>query len=134
MTNDQWPSPQSIGGKNGNHIVCVCPFAILGKLQTLTTQMSYWQTFAKPFRYKVMTIYITHSYCFQTWDDSWGQLDTSKHTVSWLSLVKHYIKSNTTEVFLATALNSGSKHSCQEMSNDVHVYIIQNYYNLLCIK
>ena len=33
----------------------------------------------KPFGYKVMTIYVTRGYCFQTWEDSWGQLDTSTH-------------------------------------------------------
>ena len=36
----------------------------------------------KPFGYKVITIFITHSYCFQTWEDSWGHLDTSKHNYS----------------------------------------------------
>ena len=34
----------------------------------------------KPFGYKVITVYVTHGYCFQTWEDSWGHPDTSKHT------------------------------------------------------
>ena len=54
-------------------------------------EMRYWQTsnctsnknnkrpLLKPFGCKVMTIYITHCYCFQTWEDFWGQIDTSKH-------------------------------------------------------
>ena len=72
--------------------LCVCLFINkLGKLRTLTAQTSYWQTsnytrnknnnrvLLKPFGYKVMTIYITHGYGFQTWEDSLGQLDTCKH-------------------------------------------------------
>ena len=58
--------------------VCVSVYKKLGKLQTLTAQTSYWQTsnhtriknnkrlLLKPFSYKVMTIYITHGYYFQT--------------------------------------------------------------------
>ena len=58
--------------------VCVSVRKKLGKLQTLTAQTSYWQTsnytrmknnnrlLLKPFGYKVMTIYITHGFCFQT--------------------------------------------------------------------
>ena len=51
-------------------ILCVCSQK-MGKLQTLTAQTSYWQTsnytrnnkrlLPKPFRYKFMTIYITHA-------------------------------------------------------------------------
>ena len=73
--------------------VCVyiymCVRKFLEKLQTLASRTSYWQTSnytrnknnkrLKPFGYKVMTIYVTHGYCFQTWEDSWGQLDTSTH-------------------------------------------------------
>ena len=96
-----------------------------GKLRTLVAQTSYWQTanytrnknnnrlLLKPFGCKVMTIYIAHDYCFQTWEDSWG-IDTHLNinaTVSWL-LLKHCIKLNTIEVVLATTLSTGCKHSC----------------------
>ena len=64
------------------------------KLRTLVAPTSYWQTsnytriknnkrlLLKPFGYKVITIFITHGYCFQTWEESWGHLDTSKHKYS----------------------------------------------------
>ena len=77
-------------------ILCVCVGKTLGKLRTLVAPTSYWHTsnytsiknnksvLLKPFGYKVITIYITHGYClnFQTWEDSWGHLDTSKHNYS----------------------------------------------------
>ena len=56
------PRPMTPAAKD--RIVCVCVSVCsqkLGKQQTFTTQTSYWQTFAKPFGYKVMTIYITNS-------------------------------------------------------------------------
>ena len=72
----------------------VCVRKILGKLRTLVARTSYWQTsnytriksnmrlLLKPFGYKVITIFITHGYCFQTRENSWGHLDTSKHNYS----------------------------------------------------
>ena len=52
----------------------------------------------KPFGLKVMTIYIIHGYCFQTWEDSWGQLHTSKHNyyriMTIASKALHQIKHN----------------------------------------
>ena len=90
--------------------VCLSVRKKLGKLQTLTAQTSYWQTsnytriknnnrlLLKPFGYKVMTIYITHGYCFQTWEDSWAQLHTSKHNyyriMTIASKALHQIKHN----------------------------------------
>ena len=74
--------------------VCVCVCKILGKLRPLVAPTSYRQSsnytsiknnkrfLLKPFGYKVITIYITHGYCFQTGEDSWGHLDTSKHNYS----------------------------------------------------
>ena len=59
---------------------------ICGKLEHWQAESSYWQTsnyarnkknkrhLLKPFSYKVMTIYMTHGHCFQTLEDSWGQL------------------------------------------------------------
>ena len=108
------PSPRSVGGRVCNHIVClsVCLSfrKFLGKLRTLAAQTSYWQTsnytriknnnrlLLKPFGYKVMTIYITHSYCLQTGEDSLGQLDTSKHNcyciMAIASKTLHQIKHN----------------------------------------
>ena len=73
---------------------CVCVHKILGKLhvQTLVAPMSYCHTsnfdtriennkrcLLKKTCYKVVTIF---SYCLQTWEDSWGHLDTSKHNHS----------------------------------------------------
>ena len=63
-----------------NHIVCVCVCVckILRKLQTLVARTRYWKTsnytriknnnklLLKPFHYKVITISLTHGYCFQT--------------------------------------------------------------------
>ena len=58
----------------------------------MTVQMSYSHTSSytkiksnnkvllKPFGYKVMTIYIIHGYCFQNWEYSLAQLDTSNIT------------------------------------------------------
>ena len=70
----------------------------------------------KPFGYKVMTIYVTRGYCFQTWEDSWGQLDTSTHNCYCImgiaSKALHQINHNLGS--LATTLSTGSKHSCQE--------------------
>ena len=93
-------------------ILCICVSfrKKLEKLQTLTAQTSYWQTsnytriknnnrhLLKPFGYKVMTIYITHVYCFQTSEDSWGRLHTSKHKcyciMTIASKALHQIKRN----------------------------------------
>ena len=86
--------------------VGVCLFAKkLGKIQILMAQMSYLQTSSymrnknnnrcllKPFGYKVMTVYITQGY-----EDSWGQLDTSKHNcyciMAITSKAVHEIKHN----------------------------------------
>ena len=56
--------------------VCVCVHKNLGKLGTLAARTSYWHTsnytriknnnrlLIKPFGYNVMTIYVTHGYCF----------------------------------------------------------------------
>ena len=93
-----------------NLYVCLSVRKFLGKLQTLVAQMSYWQTsnytriknthrrLLKSFGYKVMTIYITHGYCFQTGEDSLGQLDTSKHNcyciMAITSKALHQIKHN----------------------------------------
>ena len=53
--------------------VCVCVRTVLGKLRTLVATTSYWETsnytrmknkkrlLLKPFGYKVITIFITHS-------------------------------------------------------------------------
>ena len=84
----------------------------LGKLQTLTAQRAtgrlqiiqgskittgFW-LLLKPFGYKVMTIYITHGFCFQTREDSWAQLHTSKHNyyriMTIASKALHQIKHN----------------------------------------
>ena len=58
--------------------VCLSVRKNLGKLGILAARTSYWQTSnytkiknnnrlsLKPFAYKVMTIYTTHGYCFQT--------------------------------------------------------------------
>ena len=74
--------------------MCLCVRQILGNLRILVAPTSYWQTsnytriknnnrlLLKPFGYKVMTIFITHGYCFQTWEDSWEHLDTLKHKYS----------------------------------------------------
>ena len=63
-----------------------------------------------------ITIYIPHGYCFQTWEDSRGQLHTSKPKLLLLSLVKHCIKSKFIKynwgIALATTSNTGSKHPC----------------------
>ena len=91
-------------------ILCLSVRKKLGKLQTLTAQTSYWQTsnytriknnnrlLLKPFGYKVMTIYITHGFCFQPWEDSWAQLHTSKHNyyhiMTIASKALHQIKHN----------------------------------------
>ena len=102
--------------------VCVCVRIILGKLQILVASTSYWQTsnytriknskrlLLKPCGYKVITLFLTHSYCFQTWEDSWGHLDTSKkhnYFCILLSLTKHY----KIVVVVATTSSTGSKHS-----------------------
>ena len=105
--------------------VCMCVCKILGKLWTLVSPTSYWQTsnytriknnkrlLLKPFGYKVITIFITHSYCFQTWEDSWGHLDTSKHNYSCIMTIasKALHKANKIWVVVATTLSTGSKHS-----------------------
>ena len=80
------------------------------KLGTLAARMSYWQTsnytriknnkrlLLKPFGYKVMKIYFTHGYYFQTWEDTGGQLHTSKHNyyriMTIASKALHQIKHN----------------------------------------
>ena len=71
--------------------MCLCVCIILGKLRTLVASTSYrrntWnytriknnkRLLLKPFGYKVIAIFITHGCCFQTWEDSWRHLDTSK--------------------------------------------------------
>ena len=95
---------------------------ILGELQMLVASTSYWQTsnytriksnkrlLLKPCSYKVITIFITHGYCFQTLWDIWTHQNITT-PVSWLSLAKHYIKANKIGVVVATTSSTGSKHS-----------------------
>ena len=85
------PSPRSLGGMVW---WSVCVRKILGKLRTLVASRSYCQTLnytriknnkrllLKPSSYKVITIFITYGYCFQTWEDFRRHLDTSKHDYS----------------------------------------------------
>ena len=74
--------------------VCVCVHKILQKLRTPVARTKYGKTsnytriksnnrlLVKPFRFKVITIFIPHGYCFQTREDSWEHLDTLKHKYS----------------------------------------------------
>ena len=55
--------------------VHVCVFAKFGENYE-TTKL---RLLLKPFGYRVMTIYITHGCCFQTWEDSRVYLHISKH-------------------------------------------------------
>ena len=138
-------------------ILCVCLSVCvrkkLAKLQTLTAQTSYWQTsnytriknnnrlLLKPFGYKVMTIYITHGFCFQTWEDSWAQLQllhTSKHNyyhiMTIASKALHQIKHNRgspgyniehwLQAFLPIKLLSSSTYlSCARDSHPCKLYV-----------
>ena len=76
--------------------------------------------FQKPFSYKVMAICITHNYSLLIFrgllGDKWTHL-TITDTVSWLLLVKHYIKTITIEVVITTTLSNGSKYSCHKFES-----------------
>ena len=53
-----------------------------GKTSNYTRIKSNNRLLVKPFRFKVITIFIPHGYCFQTREDSWEHLDTLKHKYS----------------------------------------------------
>ena len=69
-----------------------------GRLQIIQGSKNNNRLLLKPFDYKVMTIYIIHGYCFQTWEDYWGQLHTSKHNYYCITTIAskalHQIKHN----------------------------------------
>ena len=89
----------------------------------LLTDFKLYKDQLKPFGYKLMTIYITHSYCFQTWEDSCGHLHTSKH--------KCYIMTITSK-----ALHQIKQQSWPvQMSNDIYIthMIISTHANSMLI-
>ena len=102
-----------------------------GKLQTLMVKTSYWQTsyctrnktykklLLKPFDYNVMTIYIPHSYYFQTWEHFWGQLHTSNQSyyciMTITSKTLHQIKYNWNSPAI--------RLRPIQMSNDIYIII-----------
>ena len=115
--------------------VCVCVRTILGKLRTLVAPMSYWQTsnytrikndkrhLLKPFGYNVITVFITHGYCFQTWEDSWGHLNTSKHNYSCIMAIASKALHQSKQYWVSGCYNIEHwlKHSpWKSLSSSVH--------------
>ena len=66
--------------------------------------------FLKPFGYKVMTIFMTHS-PFQKMFDNKQIHGNTTHLVRRLMLLKHCLKSSIIEVVAATTSSTGSKLS-----------------------
>ena len=86
--------------------VCLCVCNILGKLRTLVAPLNYWQTsnytriknnkrlLLKPFGYKDITIFITHTVTVSRLEKPLGDIWTHQNITTPVSWLLHYIKAN----------------------------------------